>query len=35
MNEELEKESLADWKIYLRWHLVHADAPYLSVAVPE
>jgi endothelin-converting enzyme/putative endopeptidase len=30
MNEELEEESLADWKIYLRWHLVHADALYLS-----
>jgi putative endopeptidase len=30
LNEELEKESLADWKIYLRWHLVHADAPFLS-----
>ncbi len=30
MNEELAKESLADWKTYLRWHLVHADAPYLS-----
>ncbi|MGD0570954.1 MAG: M13 family metallopeptidase [Candidatus Sulfotelmatobacter sp.] len=32
MNEELEKESLPDWKIYLRWHLVHADAPFLSAA---
>jgi putative endopeptidase len=32
MNEELEKESLPDWKIYLRWHLVHADAPFLSSA---
>jgi putative endopeptidase len=32
MNEELEKESLADWKTYLRWHLVHADAPFLSAA---
>ncbi|MGC2271062.1 MAG: M13 family metallopeptidase [Candidatus Sulfotelmatobacter sp.] len=32
MNEELDKESLADWKIYLRWHLVHADAPFLSSA---
>ncbi len=32
MNEALEKESLADWKIYLRWHLVHADAPFLSSA---
>jgi len=30
MNEELGKESLADWKVYLRWHLVHADAPFLS-----
>jgi endothelin-converting enzyme/putative endopeptidase len=30
MNEELEKESLADWKTYLRWHLVHADASHLS-----
>jgi putative endopeptidase len=32
MNEELKKESLADWKIYLRWHLIHADAPFLSSA---
>src|SRR6202167_1434320 len=30
MNEELGKESLADWKVYLRWHLVHTDAPFLS-----
>jgi endothelin-converting enzyme/putative endopeptidase len=30
LNDELAKESLADWKIYLRWHLVHADAPHLS-----
>ena len=32
LNDELGKESLADWKIYLRWHLVHADAPFLSSA---
>jgi endothelin-converting enzyme/putative endopeptidase len=32
LNEELGKESLADWQTYLRWHLVHADAPYLSSA---
>ena len=32
MNEELDKESLADWKTYIRWHLVHADAPFLSAA---
>jgi endothelin-converting enzyme/putative endopeptidase len=30
MNGELAAESLADWKIYLRWHLVHADSPHLS-----
>jgi putative endopeptidase len=30
LNGELAKESLADWKIYLRWHLVHADAAHLS-----
>jgi putative endopeptidase len=30
LNEELEKEPLPDWKIYLRWHMVHADAPFLS-----
>jgi putative endopeptidase len=32
LNEELAKENLADWKVYLRWHLVHADAPFLSSA---
>jgi endothelin-converting enzyme/putative endopeptidase len=30
MNEELDKESLSDFKTYMRWHLVHADAPFLS-----
>jgi len=32
MNDELAKENLADWKVYLRWHLVHKDAPFLSSA---
>ncbi len=32
MNEEIAKESLADWKTYLRWHLAHAYAPHLSSA---
>ena len=32
LNEELERESLDDWKTYLRWHLVHAAAPQLSSA---
>ncbi len=33
LNEEIAKESLADWKVYLRWHLVHANAPFLSSAL--
>jgi endothelin-converting enzyme/putative endopeptidase len=33
MNAELEKESLADWKIYLRWHLMHASARFLSTTI--
>jgi putative endopeptidase len=32
LNDELEKETLDDWKAYLRWHLVNADAPHLSSA---
>ena len=30
MSETLDKESLQDWKIYLRWHLLHSDASHLS-----
>jgi putative endopeptidase len=30
LNEVIAKESLSDWKVYLRWHLVHADAAHLS-----
>ena len=32
VNSEIEKESLQDWKTYLRWHLVHANAAHLSSA---
>ena len=32
METELKGEDLANWKTYLRWHLVHANAPYLSSA---
>jgi putative endopeptidase len=32
MNAELQKEGLANWKAYLRWKLVHSNAPYLSSA---
>jgi putative endopeptidase len=30
MNHQLTATSLADWKTYLRWHLLHANAPTLS-----
>jgi putative endopeptidase len=26
----LEKDSLADWKVWLKWHLLHSTAPFLS-----
>lgn len=30
MDSTLKNEDLGSWKAYLRWHLVHANAPYLS-----
>jgi putative endopeptidase len=30
MNAALTGTPLPDWKTYLRWHLIHAAAPYLS-----
>jgi endothelin-converting enzyme/putative endopeptidase len=30
MNTVLKKEDLASWKTYLRWHLVNANAPFMS-----
>jgi len=30
MNTELKKEKLKSWQAYLRWHLLNADAAYLS-----
>jgi putative endopeptidase len=32
LSEQIDKEDLANWKVYLRWHLVHAAAPHLSAA---
>jgi putative endopeptidase len=32
MNAVLQKEDLESWKAYLRWHLAHANAPYLSAS---
>jgi putative endopeptidase len=30
LNLELKTETLASWKVYLRWHLINANAPFLS-----
>jgi putative endopeptidase len=30
MNTNLKAIPLADWKLYLRWHLINTFAPYLS-----
>ena len=35
LNGELKRRPLADWKRYLRWHLVNASARYLSRAFVE
>ena len=32
VNQLLQDRPLADWKTYLRWHLLHASAPYLPAA---
>jgi putative endopeptidase len=32
MSEEIEKESMSDWKTYLRWHAAHDAAASLSAA---
>jgi putative endopeptidase len=32
LNAEIDKEDLANWKTYLRWHLVEANARYLPAA---
>ena len=35
MQVQLQSHPLADWKTYLRWHLVLAKAPYLSHAFED
>jgi putative endopeptidase len=34
-NELVQKRPIADWKVYLRWQLLHASAPYLNAAVEQ
>ena len=33
LNDTISTESVADWKTYLRWHLVHANARHLSSTI--
>jgi putative endopeptidase len=33
VNKLVEARPLSDWKVYLRWHLLHASAPFLHRAV--
>jgi predicted metalloendopeptidase len=35
VNSQLDSVPLADWKTYLRWHLVHTAAPHLSSALVD
>lgn len=35
LDAQLIAVSLDDWKIYLRWHLIHSAAPYLSAPVVD
>ena len=30
LNRQLQSQDLGNWKTYLRWHLAHSKAPYLS-----
>jgi putative endopeptidase len=33
VNRLVQQRPLSDWKVYLRWHLLHASAPYLASAL--
>jgi putative endopeptidase len=35
LSAALKSQPMADWKNYLRWHLVHSTAPYLHQAVVQ
>jgi putative endopeptidase len=35
VNKLLQDRPLSDWKVYLRWHLLHDSAPFLHRAVEE
>ncbi len=35
VNRLVAQRPLADWQVYLRWHLVHGSAAYLPVAIEQ
>ena len=35
LGKMIQEEPLADWKAYLRWHVVHGAAPYLHAAAEQ
>jgi putative endopeptidase len=35
LNQLVRERPLVDWQVYLRWHLLHASAPYLSAAIEQ
>ena len=35
LEQTIQQHSVDDWKVYLRWHLVHGLAPYLTKAIVD
>ena len=35
VNKLVQERPLADWKVYLRWHLLHGSAPFLPAAIEQ
>jgi putative endopeptidase len=35
LNNLVQTRPISDWQVYLRWHLLHASAPFLSTAVEQ
>ena len=35
VNQLVQERPISDWKVYLRWHLLHDSAPFLPAAVEQ
>ena len=35
VNQLVQTRPLADWKVYLRWKLIHSSAPFLTAAIEQ